>query len=413
MGLLAKHSEKKEDRSNIITLGILAKEAKKKNPNVVDATIGMLYDEQGKLITFKSVDKALFDLTSEEKYAYSSTPGNVAYHEALKHWIFQDRYEEILKTMKCSVIATPGGSGAISNTFSNYLNPNDQVLLPEYMWANYKQFAYENFASFTTYSMFEDGHFNLNDLKKKMIKLKESQNRVVLVINDPCHNPTGYTMSYEEWKTLIQIINQATEDGMPFVLLYDMAYIDYDSRGFAATRKNMALFPLLNSSVLVILAFSGSKTFALYGLRIGAQIALSKSEQVIHEFFSANKFSSRAKWSTTTNLGMNLITKVLTNPTYLKEFKEELQEASLLLTRRANAFIKSAQEAKLNVLPFSCGFFITIPCLHAEQVYQELVKKDIHIIPLAGVLRVTIAAISEEDCRRLPKEIVDVMNIFE
>lgn len=414
MGLLAKHSQTKEDKSNIITLGVLAKEAKKKNPNVVNATIGMLYDEEGKLFTFKSVDRALLDLTPEEKYAYSSTPGNAEYHEALKRWVFREYYEEILSSMKCSVIATPGGSGAISNTFSNYLNPNDVVLLPEYMWGNYKQFAYENFAGYTTYSMFEENHFNLNSVKQKIEEIKNSQHRIVLVVNDPCHNPTGYTMSYEEWKALIEIINTATKDGTPFVLLYDMAYIDYDKRGFQATRKNIALFQSLNPSVLAILAFSGSKSLALYGLRVGAQIALSKSTEVIEEFFSANKFSSRAKWSTTTNLGMNLITKVLTNPNYLNEFEKELKAASQQLSRRASLFLESAKKAGLKTLPFSCGFFITIPCDHPEEVYQKLVEeKDIHIIPLDHILRVTIAAITEEECKRLPSEIKLAMNFCE
>ena len=75
MGLLAKHSIIKEDKSIIITLGAIAKEEKKKDPTVINATIGMLYDESGKLFTFKSVDAALNNLTPEEKYAYSSTPG--------------------------------------------------------------------------------------------------------------------------------------------------------------------------------------------------------------------------------------------------------------------------------------------------------------------------------------------------
>ncbi|MDE7161202.1 MAG: aminotransferase class I/II-fold pyridoxal phosphate-dependent enzyme, partial [Anaeroplasmataceae bacterium] len=344
---------------------------------------------------------------------YSSTPGNTEYHEALKRWVFREHYDEILSNMKCSVIATPGGSGAISNTFSNYLNPDDIVLLPEYMWGNYKQFAYENFAKYTTYSMFDGEKFNLKSLKQKINEVKQSRNRVVLVISDPCHNPTGYTMSYEEWVEVIDSINQATEDGTPFVLLYDMAYIDYDKRGFDATRKNIALFQKLNKSVLTILAFSGSKTLALYGLRVGAQIALSKSEEVIKEFFSANKFSSRAKWSTTTNLGMNLVSKVLTNPKYLKDFEKELESASQMLIRRANAFLESAKDVDLKTLPFSCGFFITIPCSHPEAVYQKLVERDIHIIPLDGVLRVTIAAITEEECKRLPCEIKSVMNIYE
>ena len=322
MKLLAKHSVIKEDKSTIITLGAIAKEAKKKDSSVVNATIGMLYDEQGKLFTFKSVDAALNNLTPEEKYAYSSTPGNADFHDALKKWVFREYYNEILENMYCSVMATPGGSGAISNTFSNYLNQGDKVLLPEYMWGNYKQFAYENFASHTTYKMFLDGHFNLDDVTKKMYDLKKEQGRIVLVINDPCHNPTGYTMTYDEWISLISIINKVTSDGTPFVLLYDMAYIDYDRRGFTATRNNIRLFQTLNPSVLCVLAFSGSKTLALYGMRIGAQIALSKNKEIIDEFFDANKFSSRAKWSTTSILGMNIISKIILD----KELKESFEE---------------------------------------------------------------------------------------
>ncbi|MCM1131572.1 MAG: aminotransferase class I/II-fold pyridoxal phosphate-dependent enzyme [Roseburia sp.] len=405
MKLLANHSILKEDRSNILVLGGIAKEMKAKDSSVVNATIGMLYDEKGKLFTFQSVDEVLKNLTAEEKYAYSSTPGNKDYHEALKRWIFKDYYDEMLSSMRCSVIATPGGTGAIANTFANYLNPKDMVLLPDYMWGNYKQMAYECFAEFTTYSLFEENHFNLKSVENKILELKAKQKRVVLVVNDPCHNPTGYTMSYEEWQNLIEIINRATEDGMPFVLLYDMAYIDYDSRGFDATRKNIRLFQRLNSSVLVILAFSGSKTMALYGLRIGAQVALAKEQSVIDEFTPANAFSARTKWSMATNLGMHLVSKVLLTEEYRSLFEKELRQASSMLTARANTFIEESKKVGLKTLSFMCGFFITIPCQNPDDVYKRLVERKIHIVPLDNVLRVTIAAISLEECRRLPKEI--------
>ena len=87
MTLLAKRSIIKEDKSNIITLGAIAKEMKKKDPAVINATIGMLYDEEGKLFTFKSVEKALSMLSIDEKYSYASTPGPDSYHEAIKKWI--------------------------------------------------------------------------------------------------------------------------------------------------------------------------------------------------------------------------------------------------------------------------------------------------------------------------------------
>lgn len=407
--MLAKRSLIKEDKSIIITLGAKAKEAKKKNPNVIDATIGMLYDENGKLFAFKSVEKAMNELSTEEKFAYSSTPGSDEYHEALKKWVFRERYDEMLSKMYCNVIATPGGSGAISNTFANYLNPNDIVLLPEYMWANYKQFAYESFASYETYKMFKDDHFDLDALYNQILDIKKRQGRVVLVINDPCHNPTGYTMSKEEWIRLVDIINEVSKDGTPFILLYDMAYIDYDERGFEATRNNILLFKQFNESVLTVLAFSGSKTLALYGLRIGAQIALSKNKEVIDEFFQANKFSSRAKWSTASTMGMSIISKVFLDNDLRKSFEEELEISRKTLNERAKVFLNETLKVGLKTLPFVGGFFVTIPCDNPNEVYEKLVKKDVHIIPLSNTIRVTLSSINLEECRRLPELIKSVL----
>lgn len=406
MSILAKHAVNKEDKSNIITLGMEAKAAKKKNPKVINTTIGMLYDEDGSLYTFDSVNKVIASLNNDEKFAYASTPGSKEYHEALKHWVFQDYEAEILANMHCAVMATPGGSGAIGNTLANYLNPGDKVLLPNYMWSNYKQFAYESFESYDTYTLFnEEGKFNLDNLRLKMLELKKFQGRIVLIVNDPCHNPTGYTMSYEEWIGLISEINMISRDGTPFVLLYDMAYIDYDRRGLQASRDNIRLFENLNESVIAILAFSGSKTLGLYGLRIGAQIGLSKSEENIIEFARANKFSSRAKWGSSSILGMNIITKIFTNKEYEEKFKSELDYIRDILTTRANVFKEEAAKVNLKTLPFDSGFFISIPCDKPMEVYNALVKEELYVIPLENVIRVTLSSISIAECKKIPEMI--------
>ncbi len=410
MSLLAKRSIIKEDKSNIITLGAIAKEMKKKDPEVVNATIGMLYDEKGKLFVFDSVNKALSLLSDDEKYAYASTPGSPQFHEAVKRWIFQDYYDEITSSMYVGVTATPGGSGAISNTFANYLNPDEKALLPNYMWGNYKQFTYESFSSYDTYKLFnEDGGFNLDDLKSKMYELKAAQNRVVLVINDPCHNPTGYTMTDIEWEGVISLINEISKDNTPVVLLLDMAYIDYDYRGLKATRDNILRFKKLNDNVLTILAFSGSKTLALYGVRIGAMVGLSKNKEDIEDFNRANKFSSRAKWSNATNLGANLISKIVLDNDMLESFKLELNKSRETLLARANTFLEECQRVGLKTLPFKCGFFITIPCDNPDKTYERLVERKIHCIPMGNVIRVTISAISLEECRMLPKQIKECL----
>ncbi len=412
MTLLAKRSVIKEDKSNIITLGAIAKEEKKKDNSVVNATIGMLYDEDGKLFAFKSVDKALSLLSTDEKYAYASTPGSKDYHDALKHWVFRQYYDEFKD--KTSVMATPGGTGALSSTFANYANEGDKILVPSYMWGNYKQVAYENHQDFQTYSLFnKNGGFNIDDLKEKCTNLKKTQGRVLFVINDPCHNPTGYTMKDSEWDQVIDMMNELSSDGTPIVLLHDMAYLDFDSRGFDATRGNIRKYKKLNDSAIVVMAFSGSKTFALYGVRIGAQIIVSNNKDNLVDFDKANKFSARAKWSNTTNLGINLVTKILSDKELVKSFEDELEVSRATLANRANTFIEESKKAGLETLPFVCGFFITIPAKNPDKAYEYLVKKKIHIIPMGNVLRVTISAISLDECKMLPKlikEAIDATN---
>lgn len=412
MSLLAKRSIVKEDKSNIITLGAIAKEEKKKDPEVVNATIGMLYDENEKLFAYKSVDKALSLLSTDEKYAYGSTPGSKDFHDAVKSWVFREYYDDFKDISE--VMATPGGTGALSNTFANYLNENDKALLPSYMWGNYKQVLYENHQDFMTYNLFNDkGGLDLVSIKECMLKLKKEQGRILLVVNDPCHNPTGYSMTSDEWVSLIDLINEISNDGTPVVLLHDMAYIDYSKEGFEFTRKNMKLYKKLNNNAMVIMAFSGSKTLALYGIRIGAQVAVSNSKENLIDFNKANKFSSRSKWSNTTNLGMNLVVKVFKDKELRKSFEEELKLSRETLIKRANVFLEESKKCGLKTLPFDCGFFVTIPCENPDKVYEYLVNKKVHIIPMGKVVRVTISAIPVEVCKRLPKlikEAIDSLN---
>lgn len=80
-----------------------------------------------------------------------------------------------------------------------------------------------------------------------------------------------------------------------------------------------------------------------------------------------------------------------------------------MLTERANAFLNSCRDNGVETLPFSCGFFVTIPCDNPQKIYEKLVEKKIHIIPLEKCIRVTISAINLEICKSLPKYIKDAL----
>ena len=79
------------------------------------------------------------------------------------------------------------------------------------------------------YSLFEEDHFNLKSFKSACKNVMEKQNRLVIVINDPCHNPTGYSLSEDEWKEVISFLNECSKTHA-VVLLNDIAYIDFSSR---------------------------------------------------------------------------------------------------------------------------------------------------------------------------------------
>lgn len=399
MSMLSNYASKKESKGNALLIGKEAREAKALNPEVIDSTIGMLFDENGKFLTFKAVDKVSLELSAREKYSYGSTAGDPKYHEALYKWIFKDHLNEIKESMHLACIATPGGSGAICNTFSNYLDCEQKVLLPSLMWTNYIQMANEAHLGYETYELFDEaGGFNLRDFEYKVQLLKHEQGRVLIVINDPCQNPTGYSMSYLEWISVVDILNSVSRDGTPVILLYDMAYIDYDKRGFNASRKNIMLFKSFNENVMTILAFSGSKTLGLYGLRIGAQIGLSSSARAIEDFKQANDFSARGMWSGTSTLGQNIITKVLTD--HSEEFATELEYARKLLIDRANLFIEESARVGLKHYPYDCGFFVTIPCKNPSEMFEILKKKNLYILPVGVGIRVTLSSITLEEVKR-------------
>lgn len=412
MSLLASDACTKENKGNALAIGKEARMAKEKNPTIIDSTIGMLFNEQGKFIAFKAVEKATTELTAQQKYAYGSTSGDATFHEALYEWIFKDKLSEFKKNMFLKAIATPGGSGAICNTFSNYLDSGQKVLLPSLMWTNYIQVAREEHLGYETYELFdEQGQFNTNDFKRKCLKLAEEQKRVLVVINDPCQNPTGYSMSYEEWQAVVLILNEIASSNIPMILLYDMAYCDYDKRGTSALLKNICLFQQMNAYVFPIFAFSGSKTLGLYGLRIGAQIALCKTKEIADAFMMANDFSARGKWSGSSTLGQQIITLALTK--YKKDFIEELEEARQLLIARANAFLSESKQVGLKHYPYDCGFFVTIPCKNSQLIYEKLKERGLYILPLQQGIRLTLSSITLPEVIRAVHLIKEVLSAFE
>ena len=407
MRIIAKRSESKKLSSNILTIAAEAREAKKINPNVIDGTIGTLYDEDGKMLEFPSIKKIIDGLSYAEKFGYASTAGTAKFKEGIARWALMQTYDDVTKDFYYGVIPTPGGSGAIGNTIDNYANEGDSILVPNICWGPYNAMAKERGCSVKNYELCKDGYFNTEDGKKDAFELAEKQGRVLAIINDPCQNPTGYALEDKDWDEIIDCINEISKD-KTFVLLYDMAYIDYSHKGLNESREIFRKFKQFNENVMVVLAFSGSKTFSLYGLRIGAQMALTKDKEEIEYFNNANEFSARATWSNAAKMGVSLVEKLMFNDALKNEFMKELEDASNLLLDRSKLFLKEAKECGLECYTYKSGFFITIPC-NGEKVFDRLKENNIFVVPLKQGIRISLSALSKKEIANLASKIKEVL----
>ncbi len=380
---------------------MMAKEGKDK---VVNATIGALLDDDGKVIVLSSVDEVFKSLTPDEYAQYAPIGGTPEFKEAVK----KDVFRNFEPTRFVEAVATPGGTGAIRNTISNYSNYGDKVLTTDWFWAPYNTIAQEIGRTLATFELFnEKGGFNHHSFENKVNELLEVQDTLVIILNTPSHNPTGYALSQEEWEKVVEALNN-TPKTKKVTLLVDAAYAD-----FAGEENDSRLFfPILEKleeHVLPVIGHSLSKSYTLYGLRGGAMLCMAKTKDVADEFKRVCEFSARASWSNCPRAVHVILSKIYADEELLGRVMAERKSHRDMLIRRGEAFMEAAKEVGLETVPFRSGFFMTIPCDNSEAVAAKLETEGIFTVPLAKGIRVSGASISEDVCRRLPAAIKKAM----
>jgi aspartate/tyrosine/aromatic aminotransferase len=250
----------------------------------------------------------------------------------------------------------------------------------------------------------ENFQFNVADFKEKAHALAKEQNRLCLLLNDPCNNPTGLCMKIEDWKEVVKTLNEISDAGVPVILIHDIAYIDYQMQPAELSRDVFSVYPGLGDNILVVVIFSGSKTFSLYGFRVGAQIGLSKSQEVIDNFVRVGDYSVRGRFSSVSQPGMSIIEKIFTEKEYKQRFEAELQVGSKLLKDRAALFLTEANKNDLQILPYCGGFFISI-LTENKNIFRDLVDDHVFIIPMQGLIRVALSSLNMKDIPELVRKI--------
>jgi aromatic-amino-acid transaminase len=404
----ASHSQGKFATDKIFGASAAANAAKVKfgKNKVVDATIGVILDDNESLVCLSTVEKVFRGLSMPDIVSYAPISGLPDYLDSVITAAFADNKPEAYT----SAVATAGGSGSIHHTVWNYSEIGDTILTSDWYWGPYRVIADGLMRKLDTFTFFNDQQtFNINSFETKVKELLAKQNNLVIILNTPAHNPVGYSLSDSEWDQVLAVAKAGAKNkDKRIILLVDVAYIDYSGEK-NQSRAFMKKFSGLPENILVVIGYSMSKGFTMYGQRTGAMIGVSSSQDVITEFANINQYLSRCTWSNINRGAMQLLATIYKDKALLAELDQERSKYYQLIRQRATIFVDEAKQAKLDMLPYIAGFFLSIPANNPDAVCEKLHDDNIFAVPLARGVRVALCAIPTGKIKGMPTKIAKAL----
>lgn len=366
--------------------------------DVVNATLGVLLDDEGRLAVFPTVVEAIRETPPEVAAGYAPIAGPPAFLRAVIGDLLGDR-PEAAWAVAC---ATPGGSGAVRVAITNFLEQGQSLLTTSYHWQPYRTIADESGRGVETFRMFDErGRLDTRDFDRKLRALLDRQGRALVILNSPCHNPTGYSFHDEEWEAIAETVASEADRG-PIALAFDVAYAKYGATDLS--RAVDEVLPIADK-VQLLFAWSASKSFAEYGLRVGALVGLHRDPVERRVLDNAFSFACRATWSNCNAGGMAAIARLLADPVLRARVERERGALKALLDRRVACWNDHAHAVGLRYPRYDGGFFVTVFCEDAAAACARLKAEGVYVVALPGALRVALCAVPE---RQIPR-LVDAM----
>jgi aromatic-amino-acid transaminase len=291
------------------------------NPAKVNLGVGVYYDENGKLPLLKCVaaaEKALIDQAKPK--GYLPIDGIAAYDKAVQQLVFGSQGEAgkaLVDSGRVATVQALGGTGGlkVGADFLKRLNPGAKVLISDPSWENHR--ALFTNAGFTvdTYPYYDAAARGIN-VAGMLAALNAADKGTVVVLHACCHNPTGYDLTPEQWA---QVVDTVKARGL--VAFLDMAYQGF-GEGIAQDGAVVGQFMAAGLDFFVSTSFS--KSFSMYGERVGALSVVCESKDEAARVLSQLKIVIRTNYSNPPTFGAQVVATVLTTPELRQMWEDEL-----------------------------------------------------------------------------------------
>ena len=298
-------------------LGLNEQFAADTNPAKVNLGVGVYFDDNGKLPLLECVQKA--EKTMMEKptaRGYLPIDGIAAYDAAVKSLVFGADSEPV-QSGRIATVQGIGGTGGlkIGADFLKRLNPNARVLISDPSWENHR--ALFTNAGFTVESYrYYDAAQRGVDFAGMLADLNAAAPGTIVVLHACCHNPTGYDITAAQWLEVIAAVKAKN-----LTAFLDMAYQGF---GHGIAEDGAVIGKFVEAGLNFLVSTSFSKSFSLYGERVGALSVLCENQEEASRVLSQLKIVIRTNYSNPPIHGGAVVAAVLGNPELRALWEKEL-----------------------------------------------------------------------------------------
>jgi aromatic-amino-acid transaminase len=287
------------------------------NPAKVNLGVGVYFDEDGKLPLLECVAEAEASMQSAPKpRGYLPIDGIAAYAKAVQGLVFGSDSAAV-KGGRVATVQALGGTGAlkIGADFLRRVSPRAKVLISDPSWENHRAlFAGAGF-EVGTYPYY-DSATRGTDFTGMLAALDAAPAGTIVAMHACCHNPTGFDLTPAQWAQVVQAVK-----ARGLVAFLDMAYQGF-GQGIAEDGAVVGQF--MDSGVDFLVATSFSKSFSLYGERVGALSVVCSDGDEAARVLSQLKIVIRTNYSNPPTHGAQVVAMVLTTPALRRLWEEEL-----------------------------------------------------------------------------------------
>jgi aromatic-amino-acid transaminase len=291
------------------------------NPAKVNLGVGVYYDENGKLPLLQCVAAAEKALIEQGKpKGYLPIDGIAAYDKAVQDLVFGSQGEAgkaLVASGRVATVQAIGGTGGlkVGADFLKRLNPGAKVMISDPSWENHRALFTNAGFAVEAYPYYDAASRGI-DVAGMMAALNAAPAGTVVVLHACCHNPTGYDLTPTQWAEVV-----TTVKARGLVAFLDMAYQGF-GEGIAQDGAVVGQFMAAGLDFFVSTSFS--KSFSMYGERVGALSVVCESKEEAGRVLSQLKIVIRTNYSNPPTFGAQVVATVLNTPELRRLWEEEL-----------------------------------------------------------------------------------------